>query len=371
MKLLCIQPGANSSTSDVYNGLTRALTRQGHEVIPYLLDRRLDSMARWLNWQWKRAGKPDPRPTTEDVFYLAGTPILERALWHLPDWVCVFSGSNVHPNVFRMLRRMGVPTMLLLTESPYLPDIEMDMVPWATVVFTNEVTAVEDFRKVQPHTYYLPHAYNPAVHFPKEAPDDTPTHDVVFVGTGFEERIKLLSEVDWTGIDLGLYGIWNLLGSRHPLRKFVRGGIVPNEQTVDMYRKAKVGLNLYRTSMGYDRNVEHITTAESMNPRAYELAASDVFHVSDYRPEVLDTFGGAVPTFSNANELQALLLRYLHDAAAREALARRAKWRVAGETFDKRAGFVTEILEMVARDRALRIISRDGINPPAVPVGGS
>jgi hypothetical protein len=35
------------------------------------------------------------------------------------------------------------------------------------------------------------------------------------------------------------------------------------------------------------------------------------------------------------------------------------------ETFDERAKYLTQKLDMVARDRALRIQSRDGINPRA------
>lgn len=371
MKLLTVHPGASSSTADVYYGITRALERLGHEIIPFHTDQRLESFGRWLNWQWRRAGKPEPRPGIEDVYYLATMPILERALWHLPDWVVVFSGSMVHPNVFRMLKRAGAPTMLLLTESPYLPELELDMASWATVCFTNERACVDQFRKVNPHTYYLPHAFDPEVHnTDAPIPDDVPSFDVVFVGTGFEERIELLNAVDWTGIDLGLYGLWDLLGSRSKLRQYIRGGVVPNERAVQLYRKAKIGLNLYRTSMGYERNVDHITTAESLNPRALELAACGVFQISDYRPEVGETFGQTVQTFSSAAGLNELIHGALKPVADgyRRRMADQARQMVKRETFDERAKYITQKLDMVARDRALRIVSRDGIAPNAEPL---
>ncbi len=367
MKFLTVHPGAASSTTDVYNGITRALARQGHEIIPFSLDRRLESFARWLNWQWRRVGKPDPKPTPADLFHLVSMPILERTLWHVPDWVIVFSGGMVHPNTFRMLKRMGAPTALILTESPYLPELEEDMAAWATACFTNERACVNRFRQINPHTYYLPHAYDPEVHRADiEVPDDVPAHDVVFVGTGFEERIDILSHVDWTGIDLGLYGLWNLLGSRSQLRRFVRStSSISNDVTQRLYRRARIGLNLYRTSMGYARNVEHVTFAESLNPRAYELAACGVFQISNYRQEVGELFGSTVETFATANELAAKIRYALDHPNYRDSMAAQARALVWHETFDERARFITDTLNTVARDRALRIVSRDGINPLA------
>ena len=58
-----------------------------------------------------------------------------------------------------------------------------------------------------PNTHYLPVGYDPAQHGP-QMNGEAPAHDVVFVGTGFESRVALLSQVDWSGIDLGLYGAW-------------------------------------------------------------------------------------------------------------------------------------------------------------------
>ena len=53
-----------------------------------------------------------------------------------------------------------------------------------------------------------------------------PEHDVVFVGSHFPERARVLSHVDWTDIDFALYGNWKTLGSRSNLRYFMQGGIV-------------------------------------------------------------------------------------------------------------------------------------------------
>ena len=44
-------------------------------------------------------------------------------------------------------------------------------------------------------------------------------------------------------------------------------------------RRAAVGLNLFRTSMGFEGE-RHIYGAESLGPRAYELAATGTFFAS-------------------------------------------------------------------------------------------
>lgn len=362
-----IQPGASNSTADVYTGLTRALTRAGHEVLPFHLDRRIDSMGGWLNWQWRRAGKPDPKPTPADILYLAGTPILERALRFLPDWVIVVSAMYVHPDVLIMLKRLGVPTAYVFTESPYDVEKELAVAPYAHCVFTNERSCVDAFLEVNEHSYYLPHAYDHGRHFPlKLISDEVPAHDVVFVGTGFQERVDLLSAVDWTGIDLGLYGTWNLVGSRSKLRKFIKSTEpISNALAQLLYCRAKIGLNLYRTSKGFGRDAERIEHAESLNPRAYELAACGVFQISDDRAERREMFGGAVPFVGDAHRLGEVIRLALADDNWRSWCATESRRAVDGHTFDRRASLLMETLNRVARDRALRIVSRDGANPPA------
>ena len=272
----------------------------------------------------------------------------------------------MHSSVLLQLRRAGIPTAYVLTESPYDPGRETDIAPCAQVVFTNERSCVDAFRAVQPHTYYLGAAYDPERHHPSEPDESVPAHDVVFVGVGFSERIALLGGVDWSGIDLGLYGGWSLLGSRSRLRQYVRGNIIPNEMAAKLYGRAKIGLNLYRTSIGIGHHVEHIQHAESLNPRAVELAACRVFQVSDYRAEVSDVFGSAAPTARTSAELEAIIRRALADEPYRAAMAERAYECVTPASFTSRARQMVATLERVADASGFRTISRDGVGADMV-----
>lgn len=363
MKLLVVSPGADISTKDVFDGLVPALRRQGHDVVEYPLSTRIARAGAWLAFNYRRARKehPDvPEPTFADTLYLAAERVLPIALRNRVDWVLVVSGMYFHPDWFWMLQRAGVPTALLLTETPYDQDKEARVLPYVTCAWTNERSSVPFLRAVNPNVHYLPHAYDPFRHHPaalasagtsESEAASVLAHDVVFVGTGFQERIDLLAGVDWSGIDFGLYGIWDQLGRRHPLRQFVRGEQVENHVAAALYRRAKIGLNLYRRSIGYGKDAPRIAHAESLNPRALELAACGLFHLSDERAEVGEVFGTLVPTFKTSAELERILRHWLARPAARFAISQQLPQAVVGRTFDAMAMQITADLEAFARSK--------------------
>jgi hypothetical protein len=352
VRILAAHPGASTSTSDVYDGLKPAFERAGHEVIEYRLDYRLNMAGTWLELtrrKAKRNGKP-LAVTTADILYLASNGIIERALRFQVDWVLVVSGMCLHPDMFVLLKRAAIKTGIILTESPYDEVEESRILPHVDAAWTNERTCVERMRRLNPHVWYLPHAYDPARHYPGAGGDDVamPSHDVVFVGTFFQERIDMLAGVNWDGIDLGLYGNIELMGSRSKLRRFVRGLSMTNAETAALYRRAKIGLNLYRVSRGFGRVVETVVDAESLNPRALELAAAGCFTLSDYRSEVEEVFGGAVPTFDSPQALEFLIRSWLAMPDERAAVATRLPELVAGRTFDARVEQIIANLSAVA-----------------------
>jgi len=351
VRLLTIHPGASSSTSDVADGLYYGLEQHGVELVRYRLDQRIERSHRWLNYNWRRTKKVNPaieRPTTADVFYQAGIGTLEMALRHQVDCVLVVSAMFLHPDVIIMLKRAGLRVTVLFTESPYDQDRELKVARLVDGCWTSERTSVSAFQAVNPRSAYLPHAWHPLRHLEGRAATafDVPAHDVVFVGTGFPERITWLSSIDWTGIDLGLYGNWQHLGSRHPLRRFVREGVVDNVRAVALYHRAKIGLNLYR---GGELEAQR---AESLNPRAYELARCGVFTLSTYRAEVVDVFGDLMPTCSSPFEASVLLRRWLADEEGRTRIQRALPARVAESSWVHRSAHVIGDLQTLLGARA-------------------
>lgn len=353
MKAMVVGSGAYWSTKDVENGAVEGLQAAGVDVRWYAYDHRLQASADYLAWVYRRAKRQNvnaKKPSAADVQYHALVDVLPRALAQNVDWVVLVSAIFIPLPFMQVLRKAGLRVALLLTESPYSHKHEIEWAKHVDLLWTNERTVVDAFRAVQPRSHYLPHAYRPAVHRPAPPSEAVSAHDVVFVGTGFPERIAWLEAIDWTGIDLGLYGNWERLRRSSPLKRYVRDGIVDNATTADLYRAAKIGLNLYRTSADWE-GAEHISRAESLNPRAYELAACGAFHLSDARAEVAERFGDAVPVFSTSAECEALIRRYLADAPARAAAAASLPGCVAGDTWPARGAVMAA--DLVAAQEAL------------------
>ena len=356
MTLLLLHPGASHATADVEAGLRTGLERAGVTVIRYRLDGRLKAAQASLGAAYRRAKKTDPatdKPNWADVVYQAGIGALERALRFQVDAVVVVSAILLHPDVIILLRRAGIPVVALFTESPYDLEPELAVARLVDGCWTNERTCLAAFQAVTT-ARYLPCAWHPDRHTPMTDQDTTvPAHDVVFVGSGFPSRIDFLEAMDWTGIDLGLYGTWQSVGRRSPLRPFVHHGVIDNRQAVALYRRARLGLNLYRGGVVANGQPLLPSLGASLNPRAYELAACGVFYLSEARAELPDVFGDLVPTFSTPAQASALVRAWLPadgDRARRAALLPAA---VADSSWTARAGRVLGDLEqLISRRRA-------------------
>lgn len=361
MKALVLGAGAGWSTKDVENGVVDGLRAAGIAVGRYAYEHRLATSADYLRYVHRRAKRQDataPAPSAADVQLHALVDVLPRALAHDVDWVVLISGMFVPDGFLDVLRRV-VPVALLLTESPYQLAEESRWAAYADLVWTHERTVVPTLQAITP-THYLPHAWRAGLH-DVPATADVPAHDVVFVGTGFPERVAFLEAIDWTGMDLGLYGGWPV-AETSPLAPFVRGGITDNRTTTALYQRAAVGLNLYRQSADWT-GTTRITHAESLNPRAYELAACGAFHLSDARAEVGEVFGDAVPTFRTPDECAALLRRWLADPAGRAAQGARLRAAVAGQSWIDRGAVMAAQLRAAtpaARERLLTAAVRRG-----------
>lgn len=342
MRLLAVHPGATWATQDVHTGLVAGLRAGGHDVIEYALSGRLARSAQWFQYiarQDHDAGFTKPY-SAADVQYHASQGLLERALRFEVDWVLVICGAYLHPDILLLARRAGLRLAAVFTESPYDDVHQARVAPLYDVCFTNERCSVAPLRAANPQTFYLPAGYDPAAHGATANGQHAgkPGHDVVFVGTAFGSRLALLSAVDWSGIDLGLYGHWALQPG-DPLYPFAHDGVVDNARAGALYRHARIGLNLYREPPLCDGLP---VAAESLNPRAYELAADGVLTLSTPRAEVGEKFGDAVPTFTTAGELGALVRHHL---AHPNGVGQNLRALVAEDTYHHRAAQLVAYLE--------------------------
>ncbi len=336
MRVLLAWASCSWSVRDVTTGIRGALVRAGHAVRDYRLDNRLLLAHHAI---------PEEHWSPEGLSKMATENVLVEATYHRADLVLIISGFQFHEIGLWLLNHYRIPTAVLFTESPYQDE---DQAGWLkrypnVAVFTNERASAAKYG-----WHYLAAAYDPEVHRPV-APDPKEACDVLFVGTGFAERQRLLETMDWTGIDLRLRGLFPEMTDASPLAKFYVPGCVNNSELPPIYAACKIALNPYR----YHKE------AESLNPRAYELAACGTFQVSDVRGESRELFGDSVPMYHAhqdvADELGAIVRYYLAHPEERRIMASRAQVLVREHTFDRRVAEMTAALE----PRALAAVGQE------------
>lgn len=340
MRVYVVHPGANFSTADVYTGAVAGLRAlDGVDVY----EGRLDTIMEWYELALA-AGIAQGTMKAEAAKQInaqrwASAHITQHILQVWPDLVVVISGHNYHTQDVRDLRRIGLKVACVLTESPYMLDAEALLARQYDAVTTNERLAVPLLRATNPRATYLPHAFHPAIHTPHVPPDPAKACDVVFIGSMFEERKRLIESVDWSGIT-------------HTVRGYHLDGqtpdVVPNLEAADYYRSARICLNHHRTTTSHGSG-QHINAheAESLGPRAYEIAACGGFQLmDDSRPERFDVFGDCAPTYraGDASDLERQVRYWLAHEERRAETARAMHQAVQPHSWIRRAGQLLEVL---------------------------
>lgn len=328
LRILFVGTAVDISISDSARGYLNALRRAGHEVYHFNTTARIMFCYHGL----KGGDHPEMADNFPLCSRLASEWIVAEALRQRSDLVIVASGLALHPDGLELLNRTGkFPTVLILTESPYDDERQKAFAQHCGTVFTNDKWSakVHDW-------HYLASAYDPEFHHPYAAERDE-VCDVLFVGTGWPERQKLLESIDWDGIHLRLMGMWPTVKKRSPLYKYVEAGAVTNDETARLYSSAKIVINHHRKD----------SRAYSLNPRAYELGASGTCQVSDWRPEMDEVFGLSVPVYRTAEGLRNHIRHLLSEGGmVRKELAieQQKKLREGKHTFDDRVATLMEVL---------------------------
>ena len=338
MKVLVVHPGPHFSVADVHNGLLKGLRLNGVDAQEYNLHDRLNFYA---EAHIERDGKFVRAFGEEQAIKLA-VKGLEATLYEWwPDVVIIVSGFFIPPEIWAVLSRRPHHTVLWCTESPYEDDRQLQPARYATTVVLNDPVNIDWFRSENRRVFYLPHSYDPDVHW--FGTDPRPV-DFGFVGTGFQSRVQFFEDCDWSGLDARLAGNWAAVEDGSPLLPLLvhsdRAECMDNPETAAFYRSCKVSANLYR------REASDGGTADgwAMGPREVELAATGTFFLRNPRGEGDDLFP-MLPTFTEPAEFDELVRWWLAHDAARENAARRAAAAVADRTFQATAASLLALVD--------------------------
>lgn len=329
MRWLVAAPGPYFSVQDVYAGWTEALEELGETVIRFpvgdLVTFYDSAHIRVTEGEYRKAlGEEQVRRMVTDRLAAALYKVRPHVLLSVSSFFC-------DVNLLDMARLQGTRVVLLHTESPYEEGRQLALAPHADLNLLNDPTNLDQYEGLAP-TVYVPHAYRPKLHHPGARPQTT---DFGFVGTGYPSRQEFFAEMDLDGLAVELAGNWMTLPDDSPLRKLVThdiDGCFDNDEAADLYRRTRVGLNLYRR----EAESEELMRGWSMGPREVEMAACGMFFLRDPRPEgdeVLDM----LPTFRGPAEASDLLRHYLTHESEREALASKARAAIQDRTFTQHA----------------------------------
>lgn len=388
MKILVVGSPHSASTRDVWIGAMKGLGANGAGVQSYDMLPRGEFFSTLVDFVRE---KHMPIPLLSHIpspMVLAYEPVFMAAHWHEVDVVFFISPQYIPLELPQMLRKDGFKVWAYMTECPYEDPIDAPQkAECFDFVFLNDRNSESYWRMYNPNSHYIPHSYDPDKHFPWwNPPEGKVRHDiknghdhVTYVGSGFGRRQKYLEDVDWTGIDLKVYGHWPLLTPpssdrdkeqfapmlgvqtfegfktwedlpptyESPIKKYVLPKMVENSFTARLYRGSAIGINMHRLER-WANNAEQLIDegdAYSMGPRGVELAACGTFQLSDFRQEIVDVFGDSVPLHRSPDELGRLIRKYLDDPSLRESLARQQHEAIKERTF---ANHMRRVLELAA-----------------------
>jgi spore maturation protein CgeB len=251
-----------------------------------------------------------------------------------PDTVLFVSGFFTTAGLLEVVRKRGHKVVFLNTESPYQEDAQLTRAQFTDLTMLNDPANLHLYDELGIPALYVPHAYRPAVHYPRKRPAKDPL-DLTFIGTAFKSRIEFFERMNFQGVDFLLAGNdWGKIPETSPLVPYIGTGLVDadcvhNTDTADLYRRSRMGINFYRR----ESEDEHAgDVAIAMGPREVEMAACGLPFLRDPRDEG-DKLLHMLPTFTSPEDASEQLRWWLAHDTEREEAARLARAAVADRTF--------------------------------------
>ncbi|HET9970663.1 MAG TPA: glycosyltransferase [Streptosporangiaceae bacterium] len=346
MRWLIGHPGPAFSVADLYEGWTEALRGLGEDVFTFNLDRRLQFYDAACIADEEEPGYAGMRTfrkamTREKAIDTAAYGILSTAYQCWPHVILLISAFFTPPQLLDIMHSRGHRIVLLHTESPYQDDEQLVRAAHADLNLLNDPANLDRYRELGP-AEYMPHAYRESVHYPG-APGATRKWDLSFIGTGYPSRVRFFEGLDLDGLDVHLAGPWLGLPEDSPLRDWTLTddeACVDNDETAQIYRDSRCGINLYRR----EGEAAHQGEGVACGPREIEMAACGLWFTRDPRPES-DALFPMLPAFTSPAEASEQIRWALARPEARDKAAAQAREAVADRTFGNHARKLLAILD--------------------------
>jgi glycosyltransferase involved in cell wall biosynthesis len=330
----------------------RAFRRMGHSV-------SVVPSENYVPGRWQRRPLRALRRALEPVLVREYTNALLAEARHLaPHLFFVFKGHYVTAEAIRAIQRLGAvavnfyPDVSFLAHGKYIPEA----LPAYDWVFTTKTFGLDDMRRQLGvrHASFLPHSFDPEVHFPARLTDEEKGIygcDVSFIGTWSPEKQRLLEHLraELPSARLRIWGAQWEAANSGPLGPCIEGRHTLGREYAKAICGSKINLGLLAEAREGSSNGDQITS------RTFHIPATGGFLVHERTNEFAAFFeeGKECACFATPDELVEKISYYLGHAEEREAVAAAGRRRCveSGYDVDTRAG---EVLKKVAEVRESR-----------------
>lgn len=232
----------------------------------------------------------------------------------LPDWEHpTASVADVALHLFglsiRRRRRGQLSCLWIISHPDRVTDgllLDQDFVFAAGDAFAQRLSSRTSRPVVALHQATDPERFRPG--------SSGPAHDLLYIANSRGVRRRTIEALAGRRHDVAVYGSgWtpDLLGGQQLVEEHVANASLPG-----YYASAKIVLNDHWPDMAAEGFLSN---------RLYDVAASGGFVISDAVAGLEQEFDGGIPGFSDDDELEALIVRFLADADQRERLAARSR----------------------------------------------
>jgi spore maturation protein CgeB len=241
-----------------------------------------------------------------------------------PEVLIVLGGELIDPETVCLSKAEGAAAVLWTIDAPWNFDPILRSASAWDQIFCQGTEAIELLQKSGiGGARWLPMACDPPVHCPVDkggADPAAPEHEVVFVGSWYENRETLLSGLK--EVDLALWGPgWERVKALSPLHARIHGRHTSPARWRKIYGAAKIVLAIhYRDPLGR-------FPVYQASPRIFEALACGAFVLSDRQKDVLSLLreGEHLACFDDAADLAGKVRYYLDHPGERDRIARRGR----------------------------------------------
>ncbi|MCL1512262.1 hypothetical protein DTI93_07670 [Parasaccharibacter sp. TMW 2.1884] len=234
--------------------------------------------------------------------------------------------STYFGEVSRAAKKVGAVTTFWATEDPYEQDAHYQIANDFDVIFSCDRWGHNFYQRDR--VFHLPLGACPKQHYVPLDRQADKTIDVLFCGVAFSSRKEVVRNLMPVLQKLNIRIIgpgWGEMGVGFSDAR------IEKQQLIELYSRSRLVLNLGR-SLHFE-NKRFMISPSTPGPRTFEAAAAGAFQVFHEETYELRRYYEAdeIPVFSNRDDFEQIVNRYLRDDDLRFEMARKAQERTMKE----------------------------------------